>query len=258
MRGVILAGGLGTRLRPMTLVTNKHLLPVYDKPMIYYPLQTLIDAGIKDVMIVTGTEHMGDMMNLLGSGKDFGVKFTYKVQDEAGGIAQALGLCRDFVGDNDCMVILGDNIIEDKLQEKVEKFNGGCHLFLKKVPDPKRFGVPAFENDKIVRIDEKPVNPQSEYAITGIYMYDCDVFNIIENLVPSHRGELEITDVNNEYIKRGKVNGSELEGYWSDAGTVESLYKSTTYIRDHMCIGECYSKEEKDVFKKRASLLNKE
>lgn len=232
MKGIILAGGFGTRLRPMTLVTNKHLLPVYDKPMIYYPLQTLIDAGIKDIMIITGTEHMGDMINLLGSGKDFGVKFTYKVQDEAGGIAQALGLCKEFVGNDNMIVILGDNIIEDNLKEKVDNFNSGCHLFFKKVDNPKRFGVPVFRGDIIVRIDEKPLNPKSDFAVTGIYIYDNKVFDIINTLEPSNRGELEITDVNNEYIRLGKINGSTLEGFWGDAGTVESLYKASTFAKE--------------------------
>jgi glucose-1-phosphate thymidylyltransferase len=200
--------------------------------MIFYPLQTIIDAGIKDIMVVTGVEHIGDIMNMLGSGKEFGVKLTYKVQDEAGGIAQALGLCREFVGDNNCMVVLGDNIIEDNLKEKVDKFVDGCHLFLKKVTDPQRFGVPAFKDDKIVRIDEKPYNPASDYAVTGVYIYDSSVFDKIDKLDFSARGEMEITGVNNDYIKEGKINGSELEGFWSDAGMPESLYISSTFIKN--------------------------
>jgi glucose-1-phosphate thymidylyltransferase len=230
--GILLAGGKGTRLLPMTKVTNKHLLPIYDKPMIYYPLNTLITAGIKNIMVITGTEHMGDIINLLGSGKDFGVKFTYKVQDEAGGIAQALGLCKDFVGDNNCMVVLGDNIIEDNLKDKVDNFIDGCHLFLKKVSDPKRFGVPVFEDDKIVRIEEKPINPKSDFAITGVYIYDSSVFKKIDEIEFSDRGEMEITDVNNAYIEEGKINGSELEGFWSDAGKPDSLYNASTYIKN--------------------------
>lgn len=231
-KGIILAGGKGTRLLPMTKVTNKHLLPVYNKPMIYYPLQTLIDAGIKDIMIVTGVEHMGDIMMILGSGKDFGVKLTYRVQDEAGGIAQALGLCEEFANGDNVAVILGDNIFTDNIKEYVDNFVDGCHLFFKRVKNPRRFGVPVFKKDKIIRIDEKPMNPQSEYAVTGLYIYDKSVFEIIKYIVPSGRGELEITDVNNEYIKNKKINGSEVKGFWSDAGTPESLLFSANHIKN--------------------------
>ena len=232
MKGILLCGGRGTRLLPMTKVTNKHLLPVYNKPMVYYPLQTLIDAGIKDIMVVTGTEHMGDMMMILGSGKEFKVNITYKVQDEAGGIAQALGLCEEFANGDNVTVILGDNVFDENIKEHVENFKDGCHLFLKEVHDPRRFGVPVFKKDKIVRIDEKPMHPQSNYAITGLYIYDKEVFEMIKYLVPSKRGELEITDVNNEYIKKGKVNGSEIKGFWSDAGTPDSLLNSANHARN--------------------------
>ena len=200
MKGVILAGGTGSRLFPITKVTNKHLLPIYNKPMIFYPLQTLIGMGIKDILIVSGTEHCGHILQLLGSGKDFGVSISYKVQDEAGGIAQALGLTEGFVGGESVAVILGDNIFEDKFD--VSDFRTGARLFIKEVNDPHRFGVPTIVNGKIIWILEKPKNPPSNYAVTGLYVYDKDVFTIIKKLKPSLRGELEITDVNNVYIKK--------------------------------------------------------
>ncbi len=227
MKGIILAGGFGTRLRPMTLVTNKHLLHIYDKPMVYYPIETLKEAGVKDIMIVTGGESIGDFLKLLGSGKDFGCNFTYKCQDEAGGIAQALSLAKDFVGNDNCIVILGDNIIEDNIKEHVNNFEKGAKIFLKEVPDPKRFGVPELSGNEVLSIEEKPKNPKSNYAVVGIYVYDNSVFNIVKTLKPSNRGELEITDVNNEYIKNKKMKACFLKGYWTDAGTVESLYNAT-------------------------------
>jgi glucose-1-phosphate thymidylyltransferase len=234
MKGIILAGGSGSRLYPLTKVTNKHLLPVGNKPMIYYPIEKLTEAGIVEILIVTGTEHMGAVVNLLGSGRDFGCRFTYKVQDEAGGIAQALGLADNFVG-NDCMaVILGDNIFESDLKKAVNEFSGsGAQIMIKQVPDPDRFGVVELDGDKIVGIEEKPDQPKSEYAVTGIYIYDSNVFEYIKTLKPSGRGELEITDVNNHYIRQGKMKYSILEGWWTDAGTPES-YKTANDLIHQM------------------------
>jgi len=223
MKGIVLAGGTGSRLYPLTKVTNKHLLPVGNKPMIYYPIEKLTEADIEEILIVTGTEHMGDVVNLLGSGKDFGCRFTYKVQDEAGGIAQALGLAENFCGDEPMTVILGDNIFEADLSKALGNYNGsGAQILIKRVEDPERFGVAALEGDRIVGIEEKPDQPKSEFAVTGIYMYDSQVFELIKNLEPSERGELEITDVNNHYIENGTMKYSILEGWWTDAGTPES------------------------------------
>lgn len=223
MKGIVLAGGTGSRLFPLTKVTNKHLLPVGSKPMIYYPVEKLVEAGIREILIVTGTEHMGDVVNLLGSGREFDCRFTYKVQDEAGGIAQALGLAENFAGDEPVVVVLGDNIFEASLTEAVENYPGeGAMILLKQVPDPERFGVARLEGNRIVGIEEKPPTPPSDYAVTGIYIYDPDVFSVIRTLKPSRRGELEITDVNNHYIRQGKLAYSILEGWWTDAGTPES------------------------------------
>ncbi|MCG2589032.1 sugar phosphate nucleotidyltransferase [Rhodohalobacter sulfatireducens] len=223
MKGIVLAGGTGSRLYPLTKVTNKHLLPVGNKPMIYYPIEKLTEAGIEEILIVTGTEHMGDVVNLLGSGKDFGCRFTYKVQDEAGGIAQALGLAENFCGDEPMTVILGDNIFEAGLSKALGNYdNSGAQILIKQVEDPERFGVAELEGDRIIGIEEKPEQPKSEFAVTGIYMYDSQVFDLIKNLEPSDRGELEITDVNNHYIKNGTMKYSKLDGWWTDAGTPES------------------------------------
>lgn len=223
MKGIVLAGGTGSRLYPLTKVTNKHLLPVGFKPMIYYPIEKLTEAGIEEILIVTGTEHMGDVVNLLGSGREFGCRFTYKVQDRAGGIAQALGLAENFAGNESMVVILGDNIFESGISKAIENYPGnGAQIIIKKVPDPGRFGVPELDGNSIVGIEEKPVKPKSEYAVTGVYMYDPSVFEIIKTLMPSERGELEITDVNNHYIHNNKMVWSELEGWWTDAGTHES------------------------------------
>lgn len=223
MKGIILAGGTGSRLYPLTKVTNKHLLPVGNKPMIYYPIEKLIRSGIEEILIVTGTEHMGDVVNLLGSGKDFKCRFTYKVQDEAGGIAQALGLAENFVGDDSMTVILGDNIFETSLDKALKNYPGsGGQVLLQKVEDPERFGVAELDGEKIVGIEEKPDQPKSNYAVTGIYMFDAAVFDLIKTLTPSNRGELEITDVNNHYIKKGEMRYSILDGWWTDAGTPES------------------------------------
>lgn len=223
MKGIVLAGGTGSRLYPLTKVTNKHLLPVGNKPMIYYPIEKLIGAGIEEILIVTGTEHMGDVVNLLGSGKDFGCRFTYKVQDEAGGIAQALGLAENFTGSDPMTVILGDNIFESDLKNAVQNYTGsGAQILIKQVEDPERFGVAEMEGDRVIGIEEKPEKAQSNYAVTGIYMFDSNVYELIKNLKPSGRGELEITDVNNYYISEGKMKFSILEGWWTDAGTPES------------------------------------
>ncbi len=223
MKGVILAGGTGSRLYPLTKVTNKHLLPVGDQPMIYHPIQKLTEAGISEILIVTGTEHMGDVVNLLGSGKDFGCRFTYKVQDEAGGIAQALGLAENFAGDETVAVILGDNIFESSLKKAVEHYPGsGAQIMLKEVPDPERYGVAELKGDTVLSIEEKPKNPKSRFAVTGIYFYDARVYECIRNLKPSGRGELEITDVNNFYIQKGEMRSLLMEGWWTDAGTPDS------------------------------------
>jgi glucose-1-phosphate thymidylyltransferase len=200
--------------------------------MIYYPIQTLKKAGVTNVLIVTGAESAGDFLKLLGSGKEFGMHFTYRVQDEAGGIAQALGLGADFVGDDNCVVILGDNIVQDDIGPAIKAFKGGALVFIKEVPDPHRFGVPVIEGGKITRIDEKPKSPASNFAVTGIYVYDKTVFQIVKTLKPSARGELEITDVNNHYIKQGKLAHAQLKGYWTDAGTFPSLLRATTLVAE--------------------------
>ncbi len=234
MKGVILAGGTGSRLFPLTKVTNKHLLPVYDEPMIYYPLKTLINAGIRDIMIVSGKGHVGHFLELLGSGSDFGVRLSYEIQDGAGGIAQALSLAKSFVGKDSVTVILGDNIFEDNIKEHVTSFESGARIFLKKVPDAHRFGVAEVDKRKrcVLGIEEKPKSPKSDLAVTGLYIYDNHVFDIIRTLKPSGRGELEITDVNNDYIRQGTLSYSTLKGYWSDAGTFESLYRASELVRN--------------------------
>lgn len=229
IKGVILAGGTGSRLYPLTKVTNKHLLPVGKKPMIFYPIEKLIQAGITEILIVTGVDHMGDIVNLLGSGKDFGCCFTYKVQDQAGGIAQALNLAKEFVGSDKMVVILGDNIFEDNLLPFVQDFmkqEKGAKVLVKEVPDPHRFGVISFKGNKVLSIVEKPKKPQSNYAVAGIYFYDERVFEIINTLKPSGRGELEISDVNNAYLKNGHLTFNILSGWWTDAGTFSSLEKA--------------------------------
>lgn len=234
MKGIVLAGGNGRRLGPITNITNKHLLAVYDKPMIFYPLQTLIDAGIKDILIVTGKEFAGGFLRLLSSGRDFGCRFWYEVQDEAGGIAQALGLAENFVDGEKSAVILGDNIFEDNFLENVrefEKAKSGARIFLKDVPDANRFGVAELKEDKVVNIEEKPKNPKTNFAVTGFYMYDSAVFDIIRKLKPSNRGELEITDVNNYYIQQGTMKANMVKGEWTDAGTFESLFRANRIAR---------------------------
>jgi glucose-1-phosphate thymidylyltransferase len=234
MKGVILAGGLGTRLHPLTRITNKHLLPVYDRPMIFYPIQTLVNAGITDIMIVTGGNNAGDFLRLLGNGKDFGLKhINYTYQEGEAGIADALRLAEYFAEDQKVCVILGDNIIENNIVAACEIFKKqerGAHLLLKEVPDPERFGVPVMDAARIMRIEEKPPKPKSRYAVTGIYMYDPTVFDRIRKLKPSGRGEFEITDLNNQYIVEGTLTYSILEGWWTDAGTFDSLRRATNLV----------------------------
>ena len=236
MKGVVLAGGLGSRLRPLTAVTNKHLLPVYDQPMVYYPIQTLVNAGITDIMIVTGGNSAGDFLKLLGNGKAFGLKhINYTYQEGEGGIAEALSLVEHFTADEPVCVVLGDNIIEGNIRTAVRAYRhqgGGAKIILKKVPDPERFGVPELDGRNVLRIEEKPQHPRSEYAVIGIYMYDSSVYEIIRTLKPSDRGELEITDVNNAYIERGEMTWEELEGWWTDAGTFESLLRASNLVAE--------------------------
>jgi len=231
MKGVILAGGLGTRLYPLTYATNKHLLPVFDRPMIYYPIQTLVNAGIREVMVVTGGPHAGHFLGVLRNGYELGLThLEYAYQEAEGGIAQALELCEDFADGGSIGVILGDNTTDADIGPAVRSFERGARLFLKQVPDPERFGVPVFDSDgKIARIEEKPKEPKSNYAITGLYIYDNKVFDFIRTCKPSGRGELEITDVNNQYIGAGELDWVELQGFWSDAGTFESLYRTNRF-----------------------------
>jgi glucose-1-phosphate thymidylyltransferase len=235
MKGVVLAGGTGSRLYPLTKITNKHLLPIYDKPMIYYPIQTLVDAGIHDILLVTGGRNSGDFLRLLANGKEFGAHLNYTYQEGEGGIAEALGLAEHFAHGDDICVILGDNIIESNIRTAVDEFHqqgGGAKILLKEVPDAERFGVAEVHNDRIVSIEEKPKRPKSQYAVTGIYMYDGSVFDKIRTLVPSGRGELEITDVNNAYIAERTMRFSFLEGWWTDAGTFESLLRAANLVAE--------------------------
>lgn len=226
LRGVVLAGGTGSRLFPLTKVTNKHLLPVGPEPMIFHPVKKLVAAGVREILIVTGTEHMGDVVGLLGSGRDFGCELTYRVQDQAGGIAQALGLARRFGRDGRLAVILGDNVFESPIAPFADAFRkqpSGAKILLKEVPDPGRYGVAVTDGARVTRILEKPKDPPSALAVTGVYFYDESVFSIVEGLKPSGRGELEITDVNNAYIQRGDLTYDVLPGWWTDAGTFPSL-----------------------------------
>lgn len=232
IRGIILAGGNGTRLLPCSKVTNKHLLAVYNQPMIYYPLKTLVNAGIKDILIVSGKGHAGHFLELLGDGREFGVNLSYAIQTEAGGIAQALGLAENFANNEKIVVILGDNYFEDRFEEAdIQSFDSGARLFLKEVDDANRFGVAEVKDSRIIDIEEKPKNPKSNLAVTGLYMYDDKVFDMIRTLEFSDRGELEVSDINNLYIEKGEMTYKILKGYWSDMGTVESLYKTATFIR---------------------------
>jgi glucose-1-phosphate thymidylyltransferase len=236
MKGVILAGGLGTRLFPLTKITNKHLLPVYDQPMIYYPIRTLVNAGIDDIMIVTGGRKSGDFLSLLGNGKDFGLKhLNYTYQEGEGGIAEALGLCEHWAQGEPVAVVLGDNLIERNICKGVADFRNqakGAKIMLKQVHDPERFGVARLDGDSVVEILEKPKNPPSDMAVIGIYMYDARVWKIIHELQPSDRGELEITDVNNWYIQDGSMTYDVLDGWWTDAGTFESLFSAAQKVAE--------------------------
>jgi glucose-1-phosphate thymidylyltransferase len=236
LKGVVLAGGLGTRLLPLTKVTNKHLLPIYNKPMIYYPIETLVRAGIEEILIVTGGNNAGDFLRLLGNGKEFGLKHLhYTYQEGEGGIAEALGLAEHFADEDPILVILGDNIIEANIKESVQSFKKqgkGAKILLKEVDDPERFGVAEIEGGKVINIVEKPKKPKTRYAVTGLYMYDSYVFEIIHGLKPSDRGELEITDVNNAYIQKGEMTFSILDGWWTDAGTFESLFRANFLISE--------------------------
>jgi len=239
MKGVILAGGTGTRLHPMTRITNKHLLPVYDKPMIYYPIETLVNAGIEDIMVVTGGNHAGEFLRLLGDGGTFGLKhLSYAYQERAGGIAEALGLAKNFIDGDRFVVMLGDNILEDSIAPYVENFERqerGARVLLKEMSNPahlRHLGVPIIENGRILYVREKPSNPPSQYAVIGVYMYDEDVFEIVETLTPSGRGELEITDVNNAYIDRGDMEYDVISGFWGDAGeSIDVYYEVIDYVR---------------------------
>lgn len=236
VKGVILAGGLGTRLFPLTKITNKHLLPVYNRPMIHWPILSLIDAGITDIMIVTGGNYAGDFLQLMGNGKEFGLKeLHYTYQEGEGGIADALSLAEDFVDRDRVIVILGDNIFENSIRPFVDRYRAqesGAKILLKEVPDPQRFGVPELDGERVIGIEEKPKNPKSSYSVTGIYMYDDYVWDVIKGLEPSARGELEITDVNNAYIKRGDLTWDRIDGWWTDAGTFDSLLRSSQLVRE--------------------------
>lgn len=231
MKGVLICGGSGTRLRPLTDITNKSLLPVYDKPLVLYPLQVLLDAGIKHIVIISGSEHVDQMASFLGSGSQFGCEFSYRVQDKASGIAQALGLAESFADGDDICAILGDNVYFDHLGDSIRSFKSGAHLFLKEVPDAKRFGVATMQGDQITSIEEKPLEPKSNMAVTGCYVYDHRCFDVIRSLKPSARGEYEITDVSDWYVRQGTAKATILEKPWIDAGTFESLFKATELVR---------------------------
>ncbi|MDE2771661.1 MAG: sugar phosphate nucleotidyltransferase [Bacteroidota bacterium] len=246
LSGIVLAGGTGSRLYPLTKVTNKHLLPVGRYPMIYHPLMRLREAGIERVAVVTSPEHMGDVVNLLGSGRALGLDLTYRVQDKPGGIAQALGLCENFAGGKPFLVALGDNILEDDLVEEVEVFRKqkrGARILLKEVPDPERYGVPRFEGDRIVEITEKPKKPASKYAVTGLYFYDAQVFDFIRTLSPSRRGEYEVSDLNSAYVNQSELTYGVLRGWWGDAGTLEGWHEANQLSR-HLVYPDLSSQQE--------------
>ena len=232
MKGIILAGGKGTRLLPLTKLTNKHLLPVFNRAMIEFPLQTLLAAGMTKILIVSGREHCGDFIEYLGSGREHKAVFNYAVQEKAGGIAQALALAEDFADGEPITVILGDNIFDNGFVKKLKSFRSGARIFLKKVPDPQRFGVPELKGKKVLRIIEKPTTPPTDYAVTGLYQYDKHVFDVIRKLKPSDRGELEITDVNNAYIRKSVMVAEEVSGFWTDAGTYESLARAINWAME--------------------------
>lgn len=232
MKGVILAGGSGTRLSPLTKVTSKQLLPIYDKPMIFYPLETLLQAGIKDILIIVAPDHAGDFLKLLGSGKELGCKFTYEIQDKPEGLAQAFLIGQNFIGDDNVTLILGDNIFEDNFTEAITSFQKGGRVFAKEVSDPQRFGVVEFdENHRAISIEEKPQQPKSNFAVTGLYIYDNSVIQKARDLQPSPRGELEITDINNLFLQEGTLDVATMNGAWFDTGTFESMYEAITFVR---------------------------
>jgi glucose-1-phosphate thymidylyltransferase len=238
MKGIILAGGKGTRLEPLTKVTSKQLLPIYDRPMIYYPLQTLLQAGIKDILIIVAPDHAGDFLKLLGSGKEFDCDFTYEIQDEPEGLAQAFIIGENFIGNDNATLILGDNLFEDDFTEAIQTFKSGGRVFAKKVPDSQRFGVVEFDQDKrVLSIEEKPSEPKSEYAITGLYIYDNSVLERVKTLKPSDRGELEITDLNNLYLKDNQLDVAFVKGEWFDTGTFESMHQAIEFAR-HRSLGK--------------------
>ena len=259
MKGVVLAGGLGSRLHPLTKITNKHLLPVYNEPMVYYPIRILVQAGIREILLVTGGQNAGDFLRLLGNGEAFGLRqLNYAYQAGEGGIADALRLAEPFADGDPLCVVLGDNIIEKSITEIVENFRRraeGAHIVLKEVPDPNRFGVPVFENGRIVRVEEKPAKPASPFAVIGIYFYDSTVFQRISKLLPSQRGELEISELNNNYLTDGKLSYSILDGWWTDAGTFESLRLATDLVADTVR-KEAAKKEKKEEFGVEAVRVN--
>jgi glucose-1-phosphate thymidylyltransferase len=236
MKGIVLAGGLGSRLSPLTRITNKHLLPIYNQPMVYYPIQTLVEAGVDDILVVTGGNSAGAFLNLLRNGAEFGLRhLNYAYQEGEGGIADALKLAEDFADGRPVCVVLGDNILENSIASFVKKFRHqgkGAKMLLSKVHDPQRFGVPVFEDERIIRVEEKPKDPKSSYAVIGVYMYDNRVFDIIKTLVPSGRGELEITDVNNAYIETGDMSWDIIDGWWTDAGTFDSLLRASNLVAE--------------------------
>jgi len=233
MKGIILAGGEGTRLHPLTKVTSKQLLPIYDQPMIYFPLHTLLTAGIREILIIVSPKQSGNFLNLLGSGKEFGARFTYEIQDKPDGLAQAFVIGEDFIDGDSVAMILGDNIFTDDFSKTISCFKKGAKIFVKKVSDPERFGVVELRGGHVMGLEEKPKNPKSPYAQTGFYIYDSNVTKLVKSLKPSSRGELEITDLNRLYLERGELTADIVEGEWVDAGTFESLYKASTIVREH-------------------------
>jgi len=239
MKGIVLAGGNGTRLRPLTKVTSKQLLPIYDQPMIYYPIQTLLKAGIKDILIIVAPDHAGDFLKLLGSGQELGCKFSYEVQDEPNGLPQAFVIGRNFIGHDNVTLILGDNVFEDDFSQAIQTFKSGGRIFIKQVSDPARFGVAEFDLErKVISIEEKPKEPKSDYAVTGLYIYDNTVVEKVKTIQPSARGELEITDLNNLYLKEGSLDVAFVDGRWLDTGTFESLFEAITFVRDQRLGGQ--------------------
>jgi glucose-1-phosphate thymidylyltransferase len=233
MKGIILAGGSGSRLQPLTRVTSKQLLPIYNKPMIYFPLETLLKAGIRDVLIIVAPDHAGDFLKLLGSGREFQCNFSYEVQDKPEGLAQAFIIGKDFIGDDNVTLILGDNIFEDDFSQQIQSFQSGGRIFAKQVNDPERFGVVEFDgNHRVMSIEEKPAQPKSDYAVTGLYIYDNTVVRKAQSLQPSARGEYEITDLNNVYLQEGNLDVAFVQGKWLDTGTFESLFEAVELVRN--------------------------